>query len=233
MVYQSIRKRSYPESEKLRSEIIDFYHSTQPRFSSLEQLHQFCPSTTLKKGTDQSTIFHNILYAQFDKALESPIVFSYRCLVNAWLEDLRQEYGYESWAVQRYPSLRIHFPNNLSVYEFHRDSDYNHPLGEINHFLALTKCFGSAALNVEKNLGWSDYEPLELNQCQSAILNTSIFKHGDFPNLESYTRFSIDFRAIPLSVLNSPDNISKVSPTKSKAMTTSDYFVLDSNIFNE
>ena len=46
----------------------------------------------------------------------------------------------------------------------------------------MNECINSSALHVEKNLGFEDYVPLNLKPGEYAILNTSIYKHGDFKN---------------------------------------------------
>jgi len=177
----------------------------------------------LKNGTDQATKLHKAIYANFDLDLRSDLVKTYRHLANEWVADLHDTYGIKEWAVQRYPSVRFHLPNNISVFEFHRDSSYHHPLGEINHFLSITRSSGTASLCLEENLGWEDYKPLELEAGESAIINTSIYKHGDFINMESYTRASVDFRAIPLSVLERQDKTESL--TQGRILDCTSYFM--------
>ena len=123
----------------------------------------------------------------------SDLLSKRRDLCRSWVNILTSRYGVQEWAVQAFPSIRVQFPNNLSVFEFHRDSDYNHPLGEINHFVAVTPCKSTAALWLERNLGWDNFAPLDLQPYQSAMINTSIFKHGDYINQEGYTRLSLIF----------------------------------------
>lgn len=158
-------------------------------------------SERLKAGSDQFTPVHKAVYSEFDKGESSKLVSEYWKLANAMAVELSVETDVLKWAFQRYPSLRVHYPGNVSVFEFHRDSDYNHPLGELNHFLALTNCTNTASLWLETNLGWGDISPLNLEQGQLARLNTSIWLHGDKINLEGYTRVSIDFRLVPLAVI--------------------------------
>ena len=185
-------------------------------------LHLSVRLPVLKHGTDQGTPIHKEVYAEYDKD-KSELKDSYRDLQREWVAELRNSYGIEHWAVQRFPSLRVHFPANVSVFEFHRDSDYEHPLGELNHFLSINRSHSTASLHIEEELGWSNYVPLELEPGQSAIINTSIFKHGDFENNENYTRVSIDFRAIPVEVLEKLG--SKRSITKGKVFDCNDYFI--------
>tara|TARA_B100000989_G_scaffold60039_1_gene41098 strand:+ start:128 stop:820 length:693 start_codon:yes stop_codon:yes gene_type:complete len=178
----------------------------------------------LSSNTDQSTLIHKTIYEEFDKDIDSELVKIYRKLTLNSLKSLSEYFGIDEWAIQRYPSFRVHFPNNLSVFEFHRDSDYNHPYGEINQFLAITNCWNSSALHLEKTFGWENYIPLNLKAGESAFINTSIFKHGDFPNKTEFTRFSIDFRFIPIFVLNKIKE--KSSLTAKRKFNTDDYFMI-------
>ena len=130
--------------------------------------------------------------------------------------------NHNNWAIQRFPSLRVQFPNNVSVFEFHKDSDYSHHIGEINNFLAVTNCKNTSALHIQKNLGWEDYEPFNLISGELAQINTSIFKHGDLKNCENFTRISIDFRVIPLSVIKRAPVGKRI--TANKKMDENNYY---------
>lgn len=201
---------------------------------SIEELHTVIKCETFNRSTDQASSLHKVIYSEFDKSVnKSEILRKYYLLCAEWLNDLTTMYSCTDWAIQRYPSVRAQFPENISVFEFHRDSDYCHPLGEINHFLAITEAKETATLYVEHTLGWSDFRPLNLDSGESAILNTSVFKHGDYTNKEGYTRLSIDFRAIPVHVLESGGFASpRISLTKKKLFDTSDYY-LNSNKLKE
>ena len=228
MIRQKISKRRFSQTRALiksfENHFFDEFNAT-----SLTELHHCIPQAQLfKAGTDQASQLHKSIYREFDKATRSPIVRCYYELCLEWLYLLKLDYPGE-WALQRYPSIRIHLPSNISVFEYHRDSDYNHPLGEINHFLSLTPSIGTAALHVEHTLGWNDYIPLALEAGESAILNTSIFKHGDAINNEGFTRVSIDFRAIPLHALRTHAT-NRFSISKTKRFDTSDYYILDQDI---
>ncbi len=118
---------------------------------NLENIHKFESSNTLfGKGTDQSSWFHKQIYKEFDKGDNSKLIISYYSLCLKIKKELELISGFKNWAIQRFPSVRIQYPENLSVFEFHKDSDYNHPLGEINFFMAITRCEGTATLNIEK-----------------------------------------------------------------------------------
>ena len=86
-------------------------------------------------------------------------------------------------------------------------------------------------MHVEKHLGWFDYTPLNLHAESSALLNTSICRHGDKVNVEGYTRLSVDFRAIPISALTNPSLTVGKSLTKSKTFDTNDYYISSALLF--
>ena len=197
-------------------------------FFNLDNLHEIFEEhqELLQKGTDQSTIFHKAIYSSFDDPnyFFTEFLINYRKLSLEVLVILKDQTGYKGeWAIQRFPTIRIQFPNNLSVFEFHRDSNYSHPIGEINCFYAINLCFNSSALQVEKNLGFEDFVPLNLKPGQYALLNTSIYKHGDILNETNKTRISMDFRFIPNKNLNNE----KVSLTKGIKFNTNSYFIKD------
>ena len=200
-------------------------------FLNLEDLHEIFEEhqELLQKGTDQSTIFHKAIYSSFDDPnyCFTEFCVNYRKLSLEVLVILKDQTGYKGeWAIQRFPTIRIQFPNNLSVFEFHRDSNYSHPIGEINCFYAINNCYQSSALQVERNLGFEDYVPLNLNPGQYALLNTSIYKHGDILNETKKTRISMDFRFIPISKLTE----GRISLTKGIGLNTNSYFIRESMI---
>ena len=230
MTQQNIKK--IKSSDKIRDSFILHFKKA---FSSLGLIKKNCElddlhnllvdeENLLQKGTDQSTVFHKAIYSTFDKPsfFQSEFWKNYRILCLEIVDKLKNETCFfGEWAIQRYPTIRFHFPNNVSVFEFHRDSNYLHPIGEINCFYALNECINSSALHVEKNLGFEDYLPLNLQSGEYAILNTSIYKHGDFINKTRKTRVSMDFRFIPNIFLT--NNVSSL--TKKIKFTSDSYFI--------
>lgn len=186
-------------------------------------------SDLLKHGTDQKTPIHKYIYLDFDKLNQSQLLPYYYRLCKEVAQDLTIRFNIKSWAVQRFPSLRVQYPSNISVFEEHIDSDYNHPRGEINHFLAITDCNDTSSLWVEETLGWRDFKPLNLSKGEYATLNTSVFEHGDRLNNSGCTRISCDFRFIPTHVITS-SSASKTSISAGKLFTTEDYYIKVSEI---
>ena len=210
--------------EKAISKIKENYTSI-----NLDNLHLLIDNhkLILKKGTDQSTVFHKAVYSTFDNTdfFKTQFWIQYSELCLEILEILKKRTGYyKEWSIQRYPTIRFQYPCNISVFEFHRDTNYAHPLGEINCFYALNKCYETSALQVEKNLGFEDYEPLNLDPGQYALLNTSMYKHGDKINKTNKTRVSMDFRFIPNLRLDKEN----ISPSRKKKLTSDSYFITES-----
>ena len=209
-----------------------FQSSSKDNDYCLDHLHKkLIDNKKLIYGTDQATLFHKSVYSTFDlpNFYSTKFWLHYKKLCLEIVDKLKNETDYYGeWSIQRYPTFRFHFPNNLSVFEFHRDSDYEHPLGEINCFYAITECKNSSALHIEKNLGFEDYVPLNLKSGEYAILNTSIYKHGDFVNETNKTRVSMDFRFIPDIYLNN----TKVSKTNSIKLNSDEYFIKEKEIKN-
>ena len=222
-------------SNKIKDSFVSYFKKS---FSSidlikknyeLDDLHNLLvhDKNLLQKGTDQSTAFHKAVYSTFDQPsfFRSEFFQNYRILCLEIVDKLKNETCYfGEWAIQRYPTIRFHFPNNVSVFEFHRDSNYLHPIGEINCFYALNECINSSALYVEKNLGFENYVPLNLKPGEYAILNTSIYKHGDFVNKTRKTRVSMDFRFIPNQHLKD----AKSSLSKGISFSSDSYFITES-----
>jgi len=224
MLSYTPRIRRTEESSEVSNQIRDFLEKKLADIE-LEKAHTFhlIDSARLLKGTDQRTFLHKEIYKEFDRGFKSELVQSYyRMAIECWEEQVRKsEFG--EWLIQRYPSVRIQFPLNVSVFEFHVDADYSHPRAEVNHFVAITDCCRTASLWVERTLGCKDYQPLELSSGEFAILNTSVFSHGDMINAEAYTRVSIDFRLVPKCALTG--ELDGRSLTANKKFDDSDYYI--------
>ena len=97
---------------------------------------------------------------------------------------------------QKWPSFRVHLPNNVAVGGWHKDRDYNHPPGEINFILTLTKMFESNATIAESSPGKMDFRQLDASPGQVIKFNGNECIHGNLPNKTGVTRVSFDFRAM-------------------------------------
>lgn len=119
-------------------------------------------------------------------------------LYNEFVGTLAEDIFREDIVYQRLPTLRIHFPLNLSVGGYHRDRDYNHPSEEINIWVPITKATSTASIQIETSYGLRDYKSIDIDY-GNLIIFDSCLEHGNEVNTMDYTRLSFDFRVIPYS----------------------------------
>lgn len=100
---------------------------------------------------------------------------------------------------QSFPSIRIQFHNN-KVIPPHADSDSlgNHPLGEKNFLIPITRMQGTNRLFIESEPGKQDQQGITMNQGQFFFFNGNQCIHQNEKNIESDIRISFDFRCILL-----------------------------------
>ena len=104
----------------------------------------------------------------------------------------------ESYIIyQSFPSIRIQFQNNITVAP-HCDSDNlgNHPLGEKNFLIPITKMYGTNRLFIESKPGLGDFKGIDLNYGQLFYFNGNKCIHYNEKNTEDDIRLSLDFRII-------------------------------------
>lgn len=120
--------------------------------NELERLHilrpDLLPSGVVQVDNDQDQKIYELLYQvdsgfQLDKPIEAlgsllegkGFLSTYHRFA-AWLAT--EVFG-ENLVYQARPTLRVCFPGNKAVGDWHRDSDYNHPIEEINLWVPLTE----------------------------------------------------------------------------------------------
>lgn len=201
--------------------------------AEVEKIHEHIPNVLkpnhiLKVGEDQKTYAHSILY-QIDIAYQKKPEAAQKVkdrgfikLYNSFIDFLEANVFGEKLVYQKLPTLRIHFPNNLSVGEYHRDRDYNHPLEEINIWVPVTRARGTATIHMESSFDVGDFKPVEVEYGQYLIFDSGL-KHGNEVNIENYTRVSFDFRVIPTSKYKASD-LSSIN--QNMKFTVGDYYNL-------
>lgn len=100
---------------------------------------------------------------------------------------------------QAVPTFRVQLPGNLAVGAFHRDADYNHPLGEVSFWVPMTPAAGTSTVWIADDEGgrWpADARPGEVIQFDAAGR-----LHGNVINETGRARVSFDFRLIPVDAL--------------------------------
>ena len=102
----------------------------------------------------------------------------------------------ESLIYQAKPTIRVHLVNNKSVGDYHRDSDYNHPIEEFNVQVPITESKNSATIHIQNFPNENTYLPFNCCYGEYAIFD-GFLKHGNEVIIEeNYSRISFDFRVI-------------------------------------
>ena len=84
----------------------------------------------------------------------------------------------EDFLYQKFPTFRVHLPNNIAVGKFHKDADFGHPKGEINFIIPLTDSYGSASVWVESEENKADFA--EVCITSSIVVTGGIAPAGAF-----------------------------------------------------
>lgn len=157
----------------------------------LERLHErHIPADVFTRETDQSTPWHKGFYDIFDPCIKEAYL--------RFVKDVVFPAMGEDCVFQRIPTFRVHYPDNVSAGEFHKDTDYNHPAEGLNVFVPLTVARASSTI-------WVAYGrmrmPMDATDYGEAVIWDGANKeHGNVPNVTGYTRVSFDLRVIPESV---------------------------------
>ena len=164
----------------------------------LEKIHEkyVYPTGRCTNLDNSNSVYHNRFY---DKLRGGQHKFNdaYDRFITEVVSDIFKE----EFIYQTVPTLRIHLVDNWATPEFHYDSQegYNHPPGEINFIVPLTKCYGTNSLWVESSPGGGDFKPIVMNYGNLFMGNLNECLHGNKINRTSITRVTFDFRILPLS----------------------------------
>ena len=144
---------------------------------------------------ENTSNFHSIFY----KKLNEPwgeIIDLYERFIDNCVSDLVGE----QFLYQKFPTFRVHLPNLKAVTKWHYDADrdHRHPLGEINFILPITNMFETNTIWCETAPNRHDYKPIEAANNQLIRFNGNRRHHGNKENKTSQTRFSFDFRILPI-----------------------------------
>lgn len=185
----------------------------------IEDIHNVVNKSILPKkeisvDNDQSQDIYKILY-KIDKGydfsedhINNRGIFLSR--FDEFVKFIAKEVFNEDLVYQNRPTLRVAFPGNKAVGDWHRDREYNHPLEEINIWVPITKAINSNSIWIESEFDKEDYSPVNIDFGEFLIFDSGL-KHGNVINEENKTRVSFDFRVIPLSVYKEPEASSSYS----------------------
>tara|TARA_R110000824_G_scaffold93267_2_gene225702 strand:- start:854 stop:1504 length:651 start_codon:yes stop_codon:yes gene_type:complete len=187
----------------------------------IENLHQtdkFHKKLTSASGGygDQKQNLHKKFYSKMD---EYPL---FKNLYDRFIKEFLTAQVECEFHYQRFPTFRIHQPDNVGVFEFHKDKDYNHSEHEINIFMPITKAYGSNTVWVESKEDKGDFSPMEAEYGEVFIWDGANLKHGNKTNETNQTRVSFDYRVLPIEKYNESEV--KSSVTNAKAMSLDNYF---------
>ena len=176
------------------------YDADRYPFAAMVAEHFGAPLETLGYGEqiarlevskDQQTRFHQHFYAIAPAFLE--VYQAFVCDVVFARENAAD------WLYQRIPTFRVHLPGNVATGGFHKDSDYNHPVEELNFIVALTRMADTNSVWIESAEGTQDYAPITMRPGQYLRFHGATLMHGSHPNTTDQTRCSFDFRILPKS----------------------------------
>ena len=190
----------------------------------LHQIHQ----NSLKEyplftelGKDSNTEFHRKFY---DKIVAGWPEFTelYHKLIQ---KKILPYLGLEEALIQKYPTFRVHLPDNRAIVVTHHDSDekHKHPIGEINFIYALTDMFASNTIKVEKMPRLGEYVDIELKQGECISFNGNLCDHYNEINKTGVTRMSFDFRVWPLNYYR--QDYKKTSVTTNMKYVEGGYYI--------
>jgi len=164
--------------------------ATSLQNEQLEDLHKNFDFFLLERNKDQSTEFHKKFYKNYD-------LDGFKELYELFIKEYCCDLLGSNLVFQAKPTFRVHMPNNLGVGEFHKDSDYNHPLEEINFLIPVTEAKDTSTVWVESAPNLGDYRPINLAYGEVLVFRGGMLKHGNKINETDKTRVSFDFRVIP------------------------------------
>lgn len=164
-----------------------------PEMIDIENIHKAIPESLLPKSlltpfTDQDTLIHKVIYKIYDNN-------EFLLIYQKFIEETLSREILEPFYVQRRPTFRVQLPQNLAAGNFHLDSDYGHPLGEVNFWLPITVTNESNTIQIEKKPSRGDFFPVILKPGEYLIFDGRLH-HGNVINKTEKTRISFDFRVI-------------------------------------
>ena len=183
----------------------------------LEQSHnEFKFPEKLVTMKDQNTVLHNKFYNSMREDKFSSLYTNF--IKNFICEMFDEPVLYQKW-----PSFRVHQPENVAVGEFHKDSDFGHDTNEHNFWLPFTDAFETNTVWIE-NPDTLEIEPMNVEYGNVAKFNGANINHGNKANKTGQTRMSIDFRIFKLSQYNSEVQNKRETVTQKKKLIIGDYW---------
>ena len=148
----------------------------------------------LKRENDQNTKHHKLFYQWMET---DEFMNMYKGFIKEYVRPLYKD----KIVVQKKPTFRICYPNNIAVGEFHkdkwyRDQEWANQVKELNFFLPFTDAFDTNTIWVESEEDKQDFAPMNCKYGEFIQWDGPNLLHGNKLNTTGKTRISIDFRVI-------------------------------------
>ena len=173
-------------------------------------------------GKDSSTEFHKAFYDKY-RAGWPEFQNMYEEFIKVEIAPQFAQIG-ENFLYQKWPTFRVHLPNNICVGRFHNDAEFGHPEGEVNFIVPMTDSDKNASVWVESEPGKKDYEHMLMRVGYMIMFSGNTLTHGSKVNDTGKTRVSMDFRCLPLSKYNEANE--SVSITRKTKFKIGEYYKL-------
>jgi hypothetical protein len=176
-----------------------FHQLVQELFGTnrLELLHQRSVEKYTELfvvGHDSSTVFHQKFYDKYHAGWPEM-----QSMYDDFIELVIAPFYNEDFLYQKFPTFRVHLPDNIAVGRYHRDAEFGHPVGEENYVIPLTNSRGTSSIWMESEQGKADFVPMNLEIGRAVKFNGNQLTHGNKVNTTGETRVSMDFRVLPIS----------------------------------
>lgn len=157
--------------------------------SDLSNIHNLEKYDLLTREKDQSTIWHNRYYTEFQEKFQP--------LYLELVKELKTNFEYDEIVYQKVPTFRVQLANgNLGVGEWHKDRAYNHGVTEVNFWLPFVSTNEFNTIWMESKEDKQDYSPYTVKYGEILVFNGANIFHGNKHNTSDETRVSIDFRLV-------------------------------------
>ncbi len=188
-----------------------FVYELQTLFGEpeLDRLHELLDkeyTEQFKVGADSCTNLHDTFYTKYKNGW-----VEMENLYDELIRDVIAPTQNEDFLYQKFPTIRFHVCNHVAVGDFHTDSEFNHPIGELNYVLPLTNSKDTASIWVECTKGREDYVDMDMQVGELIQFNGNQLRHGNKINLTGKTRVSMDFRILPASFYHPEQNSSSLT----------------------
>lgn len=177
-------------SSKLTYSVDDYdFRSIICEYLDTDKLDNIFIKQEITKENNQSTEYHKRFYNSLDN--DNRLKFLYDDFISKVVKNLFDE----EIIYQVTPTFRLQAIDNVSVFAFHKDTEYGHSDKTINFFLPITKCYDTNALWVESG---SSFEPMECDYGDLITFDAVNLLHGNKVNKTGKSRISLDFRVMKM-----------------------------------